>query len=96
MAEAQQRPNIHLHIDRIALEGISLNLAERKQFQAALESELTQLLTHGGLSSALSSGAALASLSTLNIHMTTGEPTALGQEIGRAIYGGIGNETSRE
>lgn len=53
--------NIHLHIDRLVLDGIALAPRERARLQAALEQELRRLLA-GGLTLPDGAGGSLANL----------------------------------
>jgi hypothetical protein len=83
--------NIELHIERLILDGLQVEPRNRAHLQAALEAELTRLLTVDGLRSELLSGGAVRSLSAGEIHVTnqtTG--TQLGNHIGQAVHGGIG------
>jgi hypothetical protein len=60
--------------------------------QAAVATELTRLLTDGGLAPSLAQGTALPRLSTDGIQLTDNHPTKLGQQIAQSVYGGIGHE----
>jgi hypothetical protein len=83
--------NIKLYIDRLILDGISLSFGGRPMLQAAIEAELMRLLTHGSLKDTLQSGGALYNVSTTGIQLVDdGSPTQLGEQIARAVYGGIG------
>lgn len=83
--------NITLHIERLVLNGISLLPGERPLLQAAVETELSRLLTSGGLDDALQSGGALYNVRTAGIQLANdGSPARLGEQIAGAVYGGIG------
>ncbi len=83
--------NINLHIERLVLDGISPSLGERPLLQAAVEAELTRLLTSGGLSDALQSDGALYNVKTAGIQLASdGSPAQLGEQIAGAVYGGLG------
>jgi hypothetical protein len=83
--------NIQLHIERLILEGLPLEPGQRQALQAAIESELTRLLTDGGLAASFTNGSALPHLRTGDLHLTTPmEPAHLGGQIAHAVYGGLG------
>lgn len=83
--------NINLHIERLILDGLPLSPAHRAQVQAAVEAELSRLLTAGGLHHALQSGLAVPSLRADDLRLNADtHPTQLGQQIAQAVYGGIG------
>jgi hypothetical protein len=92
-------PAIQLSIERIILDGITLNPHERDQFQVALQTELTRLVTERGLSPELRAGKTLASLPAPPIQLdttsTSSQPVTLGHQVARSIYEGIGDETNR-
>jgi hypothetical protein len=85
--------NIILHIERLVLDGINIGPDQRPLLHASVEAELLRLLTDGGLSPGLAQGTALQRMSTSAIQLTGGNnPTQLGQQIARSVYGGIGHE----
>lgn len=84
--------NINLHIERLVLDGIDLTPDQQQLLQASITSELTLLLSNGGLAPHLVEGITLARLSTNGIQLTGNNPTQLGQQIARSVYGGIGHE----
>ena len=47
------RPNIHLHIERLILDGLPIECAQGPHVQAAVEAELARLLTENGLDATL-------------------------------------------
>lgn len=81
---------IHVHIERLVLEGIDLPQGERPWLQTAVETELTNLLLNGGLAPALQTGGAYRSIQAQTIHLQSSSAPALGQQIAQAVYGGIG------
>lgn len=83
--------NINLHIDQLILDGIDLAPDQRHLLQTRLTTELTQLLSQGGLSTHLAAGTALARVSADSIQPDN-KATGLGQQIAQSVYGGIGNE----
>ena len=83
--------NINLHIDRLVLDGLPIEHQDGPLVKAAVEAELVRLLTANGLANSLRAGVAMPSVPAPDIQMSRDRnPTRLGQEIGRAIYGGIG------
>lgn len=85
--------NINLHIERLVLDGLDLAPEQRPLLQAAVESELSRLLTERGLSPSLAQGMAVPRLSAQDIQTTSSNnPTQLGQQIAQSVYGGIGHE----
>lgn len=85
--------NIHLHIDRLILDGISLDSHQRPLLQQALQVELARLLANGNLNPDFANGIAIHRLTVPGIQLAENlQPTQLGQQIARALYGGIGHE----
>lgn len=85
--------NINLHIERLVLDGLELASEHRPIVQAAVESELSQLLTERGLSPRLAQGIAVPRISVQDIPMASANnPVQLGQQIALSVYGGIGHE----
>ena len=85
--------NVNLHIERLVLDGVNILPAQRHLLQSSVTTELTRLITEGGLSHSLAQGAALPRISTGGIQLTSGnDPTQLGQQIAQSVYGGIEHE----
>lgn len=83
--------NINLHIEHLVLDGIPLGPGQRPLLQAAVEAELTRLLSSGGLNGALQTGGALYQVKATNIQLANdGSPAQLGEQIAGAVFGGIG------
>ncbi len=83
--------NINVEIERLILDGISLEPGQRAQLQAVVESELAQLLAMGGVSPDLRSGGAVPNLRANSIQLSgESNPSHLGKQIAQAVYGGIG------
>ena len=81
--------NINIHIERLILNEIDLPRHQRPRLQAALEAELSRLLSENGVPTHLQMGGAIPSLSA---NMTVGKnlnPTRLGQQIAKSIYEGL-------
>lgn len=82
---------INLHIERLVLDGLPIEHHHGLLVKAAVEAELSRLLTADGLANGLISGGAMPSVPAHNIRMAdNSNPKKLGQQIGRAVYGGIG------
>jgi hypothetical protein len=80
---------IHLHIDRLVLDGVSVE--QPRVLRAAVEQELAGRLKRGGLSQELRSGGALPSVRGGAIELGHGTgPARLGTQIAGAVYRGIG------
>ena len=89
--------NIELHIERLILDGLQVAAQDRAHLQAALETELTRLLTSDGLRPDVLSGGPLRSLSAGEIHVTSKTSAAqLGNQIAQAVHGGVGVDTERQ
>ncbi|MFO1434145.1 MAG: hypothetical protein U1F76_29350 [Candidatus Competibacteraceae bacterium] len=83
--------NINLHIERLLLEGVPISRTQGALVKAAVEAELGRLLAAGGLHAELLNGGALASLKGETLHLSgENHPARLGEQIARAVYGGIG------
>jgi hypothetical protein len=82
---------IKLHIDRLILDGIAIPHSQRPLLQAAVEAELSRLITAEGLSSQLMNDGAIPQVSASNLPLNpNSSPTQLGQQIAQSVYGGIG------
>jgi len=80
-----------IQIERLVLDGLPVSRAQGPLVQAAVEAELSRLFTAGSLSPELLSGGAFPSLSAGAMPVAVGDtPSALGQRIARAVYGGLG------
>ena len=82
--------NVHLHIERLVLDGVSLTPDRRDLLQATIQNELSRLLSNGGLSVELQAGGAAPRVSGGHIQVGRTDPIALGTQIGQAVYAGIG------
>lgn len=82
---------IDLHIERLILEGLPITSGQRSQVQAAVETELTRLLTANGVSTNLLSGGVWPRIPVGSIQLTNDNtPANLGRQIAQAVYKGIG------
>jgi hypothetical protein len=83
--------SLHLHIDRLVLDGLPLRAVDRAALQAAVETELARLLSEGGLAPGLVEGGAVPALRGGSLQEGRGDKAAgLGTQIAQAVYGGIG------
>lgn len=83
--------NVNLHIERLVLEGIDVEHAQRGVLQAAVEAELGRLLAAGGVNGGLAGGGAVPAVRAAGFEMNgEGNPGQLGRQIAGAVYGGIG------
>jgi hypothetical protein len=86
-------PNIQLHIDRLILDGLSVDRLQSAHVQAAVEAELTRMLVENGLGSDLQAGGALPNVRTGAIQITTNsKPAHVGTLIAQSVYNGIGKK----
>ena len=82
---------VHLHIDRLVLDGIAIERTHAGRVRTAAEKELTRLLAIGGLASQLTSGGAVPRLSGGNIRFQKSTNAGvLGRDIARALHQAIG------
>lgn len=89
--------NINLRIERLILDGLPVTLAERGVLQAAIETELTQLLVTSGLNAAFLERMSIPSMPTSTMQWpANNNPTHLGQQIARSVYSEIGAVRGKE
>lgn len=82
--------NINLHIERLILDRIDVSYREWPLVQAALETELAQLLATTDIASGLQAGGTYRSARAKPIQLTANNsPTHLGQQIALAVHRGI-------
>lgn len=79
--------NVRLHIERLVVDGVDLGPGGGRRLQAAVEAELTRLVTHGGLGQPVL-GAAVPSLAVSAIPLDA-NPSRLGAHVARAVYDGL-------
>lgn len=88
--------NIELHIERLILDGLEVEPRNRAQLQAAVEAELTRLLTTRGLKAELLSGAPVRSIDAGEMRVNRGTPAAqLGNHIAQSVHSGIGSDSTK-
>jgi hypothetical protein len=83
--------SIHLHIERLVLDGVTVD--QPRVLRTALEQELTTRLKEGGLSPELHGGGAVPHVHGGAIEIGRGHhPETLGAQIAGAVYSGIGEK----
>jgi hypothetical protein len=82
--------SVNLHIERLVLEGLPIGTHEGPQLQAAIEAELGRLLGEGAFARDARQSWDLPLVRAEPMVTAGGGSNALGTQIGRAIYGGIG------
>ncbi len=83
--------NINVNIDRLILNGISVPYGQRPLLQAAVETELMRLLTADGPGPGMLEGSSVPHVRGGTVQLRSeSDPTHLGQQIARAVYGSIG------
>mgnify|MGYP001615009681 FL=1 len=83
--------NINVNIERLILDGLHIQPGQGDLVKAAIEAELSRLLTNGGIADSLQSGGAFPSVHTNSIQVTElSNPTQLGGQIAQAVYREIG------
>jgi hypothetical protein len=89
--------NINLHIERLVLNGLPVEARHGALIREAIEAELARLLTENGLSWRLQTGGVFPRLQANVIELSAATPLPqIGQQIGQAVYGGIGNEIEKK
>lgn len=78
--------NINLHIDRLILEDIDLSPSERLRLQAAIEAELSNLLTVHGFPPHWQNSNWVPKLSIRYNKIEIKHPVQLAQQISQSIY----------
>lgn len=82
---------VNLHVERLVLDGLPLERAGGPAVKAAVEAELSRLISEKGISSELMADGAVPSVSVDSIQISSGvSPAAIGKQIARSVYGGIG------
>ncbi len=83
--------SISLHIDRLILDGVAIAPADRAALLAAVEAELTRLLSEGGLSDEVLAGGAVPFLRGAAMTLTADRNAAsLGAQLAQAVYQSVG------
>ena len=83
--------NVKLHIERLLLDGVEIEPGQRELLQAAVETELVNLITLGGVADGIASGGTIPHVAGHSIQLQRDHgPAELGRNIAGAVYGGIG------
>ena len=83
--------NVHVHIERLILDGLPLEWSQGPLVRAAIEQELTRLLAAHGLSDELRLGGAVPRVRAGALPLAReSHPAGLGRQIARSVYRGIG------
>jgi hypothetical protein len=78
---------IHLHIERLVLDGFDLEAGEGPALQAALQAEVGRLLAEQGLGDGCRQGGAMAYLRGAELQAPAAPgPAPLGRQIGAALH----------
>jgi hypothetical protein len=85
-------PNIHLYIERLILDGWPVERGQGQHIQAALEAELSDLLTQNGLAQNLQVNTAVPSVRGDVMYLgSDNNLTQMGTQIAQSVYSAIGN-----
>ena len=82
---------INLHIERLVLDGVDIESHQKNELKAAVEIELRQQLANQGIGSTIQSSYSRQSVRETPILIENiCKPARLGQQIGNAVYRGLG------
>jgi hypothetical protein len=85
------KPDIHLRIDHLMLDGVALPAGAARRLQAAVEAELGRLLTERGIPPDLRTSGAVPAVPAGVVNLAAGgSVSGMGTQIARAVYSGIG------
>jgi hypothetical protein len=88
----EARPAIQLHIDHLILDGLPIERTQVPAVQAAVEAELSRLLTERGMGSEWQAGGAVPSVRASAIQISSNHnATQLGRQIAQSVYSGMGH-----
>jgi len=83
--------NINVHIERLILDGLPIEVGQGALVQAAVEAELARLLAEGSIAPGPQSGGALPSIRADAIQlMAQSSPAQMGQQIAQSVHEAIG------
>ncbi len=82
--------NINLHIDRLVLDGISIQHDQRAGLKTTIENELERLLLSNGIDSGMQSSKSVHAVTGSSIFIEKPDPLKTGQQIAGSVYRGIG------
>jgi hypothetical protein len=81
---------VHVHIERLVLDGLPVPPAERPLLQAAVEGELARRLAADGASSGVLAGGAFARLAAPPVHLPARpDAVTVGRQIAGAVHTGL-------
>lgn len=82
---------VHLHIERLILDGLPIERRDAPLVQATVEAEIARLILTEGVAPSLLSGGAIYAQPASSISVTSETtPAELGAQIARSVYGGLG------
>jgi hypothetical protein len=82
--------SVHVHIERLVLDGLAVAPAERPLLRASLEADLAARLATNGLAAGVPAGGAIARLTTRPIQLSAQpDAGALGRQIADAVHTGL-------
>lgn len=83
--------NVNLHIDRLILDGLDFGHNQRSLLQAAVQTELSRLLTIGGVATEIATAGAIPRVAgnAIEVQQQNG-PHDTGRRIAASVYGAIG------
>jgi hypothetical protein len=85
---------VHVHIERLVLDGIAIERTHAGRVRAAVERELTRLMASGGTVESLRQGGAVPYLRGGNIRINKeNQPATLGRQIAAAVHSGFRRQT---
>ena len=85
--------DIHIHIERLVLEGVNVPQHQEAVLQSTVETELANLVTAGSLNSSLMTAGIIPGLSGETFQLKgSSDAVQLGQQIALAVYKGIADE----
>ena len=89
--------NINLHIERLILDGLTVEARHTPLLREAVEAELTRLLTEGGLSAGLRAGGVFRRLEADAIDWGGQKmPAQFGQQIAESVYGSLASKAVKK
>ena len=84
---------IDLHIERLILEGLPVSSHDGPQVRAAVQAELSRLLSLQGFSGELQAGGTFPAVRTRPIHLEPqAGPRQIGRQIAHSVYRGLGGK----
>jgi len=87
---------IHLHIERLVLEGVALNGHQREQLGAVLQARLSEFLLTAPDGQGLLAGSNVAELATQPVQLSAHhEPHSLGRQIGDSVGAALCGEQAK-